>query len=102
MMSLPVWLLGPKLPLGGSPSLVPCSFGGSLSEGICPEGLCLGGLSVMGVSVKGGLCQEGSLSGVSVWGASVERPPWNQKIGWYTSYWNAFLFHKLSHFLSSY
>ena len=47
MMSLPVWLLGPVfLPRdGGSWSLVPCSFWGSL---------CLGGLCQGDPTVKSG------------------------------------------------
>ena len=50
------------VPSGGSLSMAPCYFRGSLSrEGLCP-------------------------------GETPDRDPPLQKSGWYASYWNAFLF----------
>ena len=76
----------------------------SRGQGLCPEG----GISVQrGVSFqrghlsRGGLCPEGALStGESLSRGSLcsdgvfvgRPPPKNQKSGWYTSYWNTFLF----------
>ena len=67
--------------------------GGFLSSGVSVrggflsrEGFCPGRVSVQGWSLSGGLCPEGSLSG---------RSPDTVTCGWYTSYWNAYLFMKL-------
>ena len=63
MMSFPVWLPGPMFLLGGSMSLVPCSF----QEGSVSRGQSLS---------RGVLCGE-----VSVWeGVSVrETPPYGEE-----------------------
>ena len=83
-MTLLVWLPGPLFLLGvsvpGSIFLLRVFIEGCVSvqgslcpeDDLCPWGLCPGGLCPGGVSVG-------------------TPPPPNQKSGWYTSYWNAFL-----------
>ena len=61
----------------------------SVWRGLCLGGLCLGESLSGGSLFRGGLCLGESLSG----GVSVtETPlPCTVTIGWYASYWNAFL-----------
>ena len=54
-MLLSVWQPGPS---GGSLSLVPCSFQGSLSKGSLSMGVSVHGVSVQGGLCLGGLCQR--------------------------------------------
>ena len=85
MMSLPVWLPGPMLLLGGI-----CAWSHVPSRGVSVQRV---------VSVQGGLCPGGSLSrGVSVQGVSLTEtpPPRTLKNRQYASYWNAFLYFLLA------
>ena len=91
--SLSRWSLSRGVSVWGSLSRGSLS-GGLCQWDLCPGGLCMGslclgclclGFSVWEVSVQRGLCLVGSLLG---------RPPPHCMVatGWYTSYWNAFLF----------